>query len=201
MVELGYELEIPDRPELAGVPRHNAIRLPVAAEWRTASNLDDPADYAPEVARQLMGSVHRHIRAHQPGTRTVPALPGRAEQWRLLLEYLGRQGEVTEVSPGRLEVVRDEHLRTVLITPDQWEQELVRHGVNLFEGHVLDLFWATPFHVSGPPPPDEAYFVFWDGGIQRSVREALPPVRPYRRIDPVPGAYWAAYLPGAPSGE
>ena len=201
MVELGFVLDLPDDLVAAGVPREGTLRLPVAAEWRSASNYDDPADYAPEVARQLMRSIHRHVGAHRPRTPTAPTLPGRGEQWQLLLELLGRHGEVTEVSHGRLQVVRDGNVRTQLITPDQWEQELLASGVNLYEGHVLDLFWDTQIHLSDPPPPDEAYLVHWDGKVQRSVREALPPVRPYRRIDPIPGARWVAARPRAPTGE
>ena len=204
MVEIGYELEIPDRPDLRGVPRHNAIRLPVSAEWRAASNLDDPADYAPMVARRLMSSVRRHVSAHQPGTPHVHTLPGRKEQWEVLLEHLGRHGEVTEVSPGRLQVVRrrDGRMRTVLITPDQWEQVLLRDGLDLFHGHVIDLLFGTSeIHFSGPPPPDEAYLVVWDGELQRSVREVLPPVRPWHPMKFVPGGSWSAVRRTPESGE
>jgi hypothetical protein len=126
--------------------------------------------------------VNRHVRAHQPADRTVEDLPGRDEQWAILLELLGREGTTREVSPGRLEVVRwpDGRILTVVLTPDQWEQYLLRHGVDLEPHNRFDMLLATGQR-------DQVFLVFWDGDLERSVREALPPVRPWRPLPLVPG--------------
>lgn len=184
-VEIGYVLDLPDAPELEGMPPEGSFRLPVAAEWRAASNYSDPADYAPLVAHQVMTQIHRHVRAHQP-PQPPPDLPGRDVQWALLLEHLGDEGSAREISPGRIEVtLEDDEVVTVLVTPEQWEQVLLQHW------NLLDYFGE----LLGPREDDERYLVFWEGDFERSVREELPPVRPWRPLSVIPGGAWYAYAP------
>ncbi|CAA9406531.1 MAG: hypothetical protein AVDCRST_MAG60-2398 [uncultured Nocardioides sp.] len=192
MVELGYELELPDRPDLQGVPRQNSIRLPVAAQWRAASNLEHPADYAPRVARRLMSSIHHHVSAHQsPATdRSYRLVAG--EHWAVLIEHLGHEGNVRELPSGRIEVTQirgggEGEILTVLVTPDQWELVMHRHIGPVPSDYFADLL--------GPRKDDELFLVLWQGDLERSVREALPPVRPWRPVQPLPGGYWTAHRP------
>jgi hypothetical protein len=189
-VEIGYDLDLPDAPELEGVPPEGSFRLPVAAEWRTASHYDDPADYAPLVAHQVVMQIHRHVRAHRQPQPPRPDLPDRDAQWQMLLDGLGTEGAVREISPGRIEVTLDadeteEEIVTVLVTPEQWEQILLRHW------NLLDYFGE----LLGPRESDERFLVFWDGNLERSIREDLPPVRPWRPMRVSPGGGWFAYSP------
>lgn len=157
MVELGYELEIPDRLDLPGVPRQNSIRLQVAAQWRAASNLDDPADYAPMVACRLMSSIHQHVSAHQsPATDRSDRLVA-GEHWAVLIEHLGHEGTVRELPSGRIEVTQirgggEGEVVTVLVTPEQWELVMHRHIGPVPSDYFADLL--------GPRNDDELFLVF-----------------------------------------
>lgn len=195
-VEVGFVLELPDDPDLEGVPAEGSIRLPVAAEWRAASNYGEPTDYAWLVAHKVEMAIHGHVRAHQPPRPARPDLPGRDDQWAELLEHLGHEGTVEETSPGRIEVTLDgDEVLTVLVTPEQWEQVLLENWT--LHDYFIDLL--------GPRKRDEQFIVFWEGDLERSVREDLPPVRPWRPMPFVPGGGWYAYPPdtegqGADSG-
>jgi hypothetical protein len=179
------------------VPRQNAVQLPVSAERRPASNLDDPADYAPVVARELMSSAHRHVSAHRsPATELCDTVAG--EHWPVLIEHLGHEGTVRELPSGRIEVTqirggRTGEVLTVLLTPAQWELVMRRHVGPVPSDYFADLL--------GPRERNELFLVFWDGDLERSVREALPPVRPWRPVQVVPGGYWTAHRPDARRGE
>ena len=71
---------------------------------------------------------------------------------------------------------------------------MLRHGADAApDDYCADLL--------GPRKRDELFLVTWDGDLERSVREALPPVRPWQPLKPVPGGYWTAHGPSAPSGE
>ena len=121
MLELGFVLDLPDDPALAGVPETGSFRLPVDAEWRRLSGYDDPAAYAPRVAREVVRRVHEHVRAHQAPEPTSGELSSSDEMQGLLLEGLARLGSVREVAAGHLEVAGTwdpSSVVTVILPPD-----------------------------------------------------------------------------------
>lgn len=174
-----------------GVPERGTTRAPFDRTWRGLSGYDDPAAYAPEVARRVMTGARRHVEVHrgEAGERAEAdrrqvraALPDRATRHRLLLDALAGQGEVTTVAPDRFEVrVRADGddadagplggapaVLTFVVTAEQWEEILVSEGEDL--ALLVD-------EAVGDPDPDERFVVFHDGQLHRSTRVELPPVR------------------------
>jgi hypothetical protein len=167
-IDIGFVL---DMPELVDIPARGSRLLPLDPEWRELSGYEDPADYAPFIALRLMSEVHRHISVHQGRRDPYPNLPDRDAQWALLLEHLGHEGTVVDAAPGRVLVrTRGQEDLTVLMTPEQWEQEMRRHGT----GQGLSDFFTD---LLGPRRRDEGFLVVWEGELTRSTREKLPPVR------------------------
>ena len=170
-LDLTFGLDVPADSDLQDVPRTGSLQLPLDAHWRELSGYADPAAYAPVVARRVEIAAGRHVQRHRPGARReAPALPGRGDQWQLLLDALRAEGEVQEVAPGRIEL-RDEDsaLITLLVTADEWERVLIEHAWGDVDMYFADLL--------GPRQEDETFVVFYDGDLARSTREALPPVR------------------------
>ena len=169
----GSELDIAfvlDRPDDVDVPREGSLLLPLDAEWREVSGFTEPEDYAPRVAARLVRCIREHSRSHQP-PRDDRDLPSRAEQHALLLEVLGREGQVVEQAANRYAVRQQKADLMVVLTPDQWEQMIRRHGPRreqLLE-HFGELFASTPW--------EERFLVFWEGDAATSTREKLPPVK------------------------
>jgi hypothetical protein len=211
LMEIGFVLDLPADPDLAGVPETGSFLLAVDAEWRRLSGYDEPADYAPYVAHRVVMQVHRHVRAHRPPATQRHGLPGPAERWRVLLDGLGGEGRVREVAPGQLELslVRGEEepaVVTVLVTPEQWERVVQRHGVDLAPyDYFADLL--------GPLQDDECFVVFWEDDLVGSARAELPPVRgtaaglridaalaAARAKDPHATFGWYAIKPRTPAG-
>lgn len=180
-LEVSFGLGVPADPAFAAVPRQGAIRLPFDPEWRRLSGYEEPAGYAPQVARRVEREAHTMVGRYRDGIdwavaqqRVREQLPERGAQWRMLLEELAAEGSVSEPSPGRItvDVARDPASGdsggqvTVLVTPDQWEEVLVEHGGEY--GDVWEMF--------GSRSPDETFLVFYDGDLVWSIREELPPL-------------------------
>lgn len=171
-IEVGFLLDLP--PELADVPSSGSLLLPLDAEWRQVSGLDEPEDYAPRIASSLMAEVRRHVSAYRPGPGAGRGYepPDREEQHAMLLHVLSRSGDVEEQAPGRY-LVRDEdgNELEVILTPDQWEQVLRKHGAPRDQrfDHYEELLASTP--------PEERFLVFWSGDLAASTREKLPPAK------------------------
>ncbi len=89
------------------------------------------------------------------------------------MAYLGGLGSARQVADGRLEVsIEDEESGTpdritVLVTPEQWADFVVRH----------DDWQMRLDEVLGPRKDDELFLLFMERGFARSIREELPPVR------------------------
>lgn len=168
-LDIAFVLDLPDD---VVVPREGSLLLPLDAEWREVSGYTEPEDYAPHIAARLVRHIHEHVRAHQPSRDNDRDLPARAEQHAMLLEVLGREGEVEQQAPNRYVVRREGRIDlTVLLTADQWEQVIRRHGLRrvwLLE-HFDELFASTP--------REECFLVFWDGHATTSTREELPPAK------------------------
>lgn len=205
--EYGNQLDIAfalDLPDDVDVPLEGCLLLPLDAEWREVSGYTEPEDYAPRVAARLVRCIREHVRAHEPSRDDDRDLPSRAEQHAMLLEVLGREGRVEEQAPNRYVVRRQQQEDlTVLVTPDQWERVIHRHGPQrawLLE-HFDELFGSTP--------PEERFLVFWDGNFTTSTREKLPPAKkPFpplretrRRLSEARASGrdfgWFAYTPGS----
>ncbi|MGF9761940.1 hypothetical protein AAII07_42840 [Microvirga sp. 0TCS3.31] len=171
----GSQLDITfvlDLPDDVLVPREGSLLLPLDAEWREVSGYAEPEDYAPHIAARVWRHIHEHVRAHEPSRDDDRDLPARAEQHAMLLEVLGREGQVEQQGPNRYVVRREGRgVLTVLVTPDQWERVIRRHGLRrawLLE-HFDELFASTP--------REERFLVFWDGDVTTSTREKMPPVK------------------------
>lgn len=175
LVEFG--LAVPSGPDLLGFQQRGTLRLAFDAEWRELSGYEDPAAYAPVVAREVWSAagrqVERHRRGHaelREGDERRLAMPRPDAQWQILLAALSDEGAVREVAPGRIEVHGPEGaVVTVVVTPHQWEQVLADHV-----GGDVDLYFAD---LLGPRQDDETFLVFYNGDLFRSTREKLPPVR------------------------
>ncbi|CAM3678426.1 hypothetical protein [Nocardioides zeicaulis] len=199
-LEVGFRLEGPEGHDL---PRTGTFHLPLAAEWREAQGYGAPSTYAPAVARATERAVGEHARRRRTAGRTVPL--DRTEQHALLLEVLGGPSSVRQVAPDRFVLSRAGRERwVVVVTPEQWEQFLVRHGTHRasLSEHVEELLAA------GSSDDRDEFLVFWEGDLVKSVREELPPVSGsvrglLRAIErgPVPGAAWFAYTPVAPDRD
>jgi hypothetical protein len=170
-LEVSYELAVPRRARRR-TPRNGTVRLPFDTEWRQLSGYADPADWAPRVARSVQAAAMRLVETSQSSRGSRRALPTREEQWRLLLEALSGEGRAVEVAPGRIEVDVDaeDEVLTVLVTPEQWEQVLL-------EDDALDDPELYLQELIGPRDDDEQFVVFYQGGLCRSTRAELPPVR------------------------
>jgi hypothetical protein len=168
-LDIGFVLDLPDD---VVVPREGSLLLPLDAEWREVSGYTEPEDYAPHIAARLVRHIHEHIRAHEPSREDDGELPARADQHAMLLEVLGRRGQVEQQAPNRYVVRREEQeVLTVLLTPAQWERVIRRHGPRrawLLE-HFDELFASSP--------REERFLVFWDGDVTTSTREKLPPAK------------------------
>jgi hypothetical protein len=199
-LDISYVLDLPDD---VVVPREGSLLLPLDAEWREVSGYTEPEDYAPRIASRLVRHIPEHVRAHEQSRDDDRDLPARAEQHAMLLEVLAHEGQVDQQAPNRY-VVRREGRQdlTVLVTPDQWERVIRRHGLRrtwLLE-HFDELFASTP--------PEERFLVFWEGDVTTSTREKLPPAkRPFpplsetrRRLAEARASGrdfgWFAYTPG-----
>ena len=102
-------------------------------------------------------------------------LPPQEDLWREFLDVLALHGSITEVGPGRLEVVprgRDDDRMPfwVLITPEQ----LVEYHVD--RGGLPDLMGELD-EVLGPRHDDESFVLVVGGEFVASMREELPVVR------------------------
>jgi len=200
--ELEAQFELVEAP--APIPTLAAVRVPFDRRWRELSGFQEPAAYAPEIARQVVGTARRLVDRHGREdeiaayrARTRAGLPPRGVQWEILLDALSGEGRVEEVAPGRIEVRPEgEPAITVILTPDQWEEIMVDHGDDprLYVGEWL-----------GPRDDDERFWVFYGGGLHRSTREELPPVRGTAmarrlvrfRAEHPEGGSWHAYRPEA----
>jgi hypothetical protein len=180
VVEFG--LAVPPNPSWQGLPHRGSVRLPFDAQWRRLSGYEQPAAYAPAVARAVELAAHEQVERHRSeAVRSRPGgarrlQPGRPEHWQMLLDGLSGEGEVREVGPGRVEVdIRDEDdpassdVVTVVVSREQWEQVLAERA-----GGDADLYVAE---LLGPRDEDEKFVVFYNGDLVRSTREELPPVR------------------------
>lgn len=200
-LDIAFALDLPDD---VVAPREGSLLLPLDAEWREVSGYAEPEDYAHRIAARLVRHIGEHVRAHEPSREDDRDLPSRAEQHAMLLEVLAHEGRVEQQAPTRYVVRREgrEDL-TVLVTPDQWEEVIRRHGLRrawLLE-HFDELFASTP--------PEERFLVFWEGDVTTSTREKWPPAkRPFpplrevrRRLSEARAsgrAYgWFAHTPGS----
>jgi hypothetical protein len=199
-VEVGFVLDRPDDTVWRGLDREGTVTVPLDAEWRRLSGYDDPASYAPAVARSVERAARALTQQHRSRAkpRSATDLPDRGAQWQLLLDGLGfkqRPGAVREVGPGRIELSLDRGgdepwVYTVLVTPEQWERVLLRHGIDLGPDDYFNEL------ITGPPGR-EPFIVFWEDDLVFSAREELPPVHPPREPTPfIPGGAWFAYPPG-----
>lgn len=175
-LEVGFVMDVPDRPAFRDVPATGSVRLPADAEWRELSGYAEPTAYASAVAYQVMAAGRQLVVSNErPRPRRADRdLPGRDEQWALLLEHLGYEGPVREVGKGRVEVTRTwdgiESVLTVVVTPDEWEQLLHRNGTGVGFGD-----WFGPLVAT--MQEDEGFLVYWRDDLHASTREELPPVR------------------------
>jgi len=171
-LEVAFGLAVPRDKALRDMPDRGSVRVPFDRYWRRLSGYEKPAAYAPAVAREVEHAAGSQFQQHRSGPGKAPRLPSRQEQWRLLLDALADEGTVREIGPGRLEVaVRDDDVVTVVVSPDEWEHVLAAlDGGDIGPGiYVAELI--------GPRDEDERFVVFYKGGLVRSTREELPPVR------------------------
>lgn len=173
-LEVGFVLDLAalGLDHLDDVPARGSLRLPLDEEWRRASGLSEPEDYAPRVASTLMRNIHRHVDAHVPARRDPVRLPARDIQRAWLLQVLGRQGVVEEVEPDRYVVHAGDGREDLVarITADEWEQVLQRHGAprEASFDHYEELVASRG--------RGENVLVCWEGELVTSIREELPPV-------------------------
>lgn len=184
-LEVAFELKVPPGSDWRDAPNLGTVRLPFDAGWRRLSGYDDPADYAPKVARSVFAATHRLLeRHHTTQTSTLrgevrPVMPSREVQWRALLDALSGEGHPVEVAPGRIELRTEDDAPdaqveadslTILVTPDQWEQVLRQDEFALSDpGLYLQ-------ELIAPRDEDENFVVFYHGGLSTSIRAELPPV-------------------------
>lgn len=173
-VEVGFRLEVPQGLD---VPEVGSVRLPVEEEWRVLSGFAEPEDYAPQVASRVGWAARAHVVAHTEEPRPAYEPPAADTQRKILLHVLGRAGTVEELGADRFVVRReadgdhdDGWEVTVVVTPEQWEQVLRRHGPVRHGGldHYEEMFASAP--------EEQRYWVFWEGDLTSSIRETLPPV-------------------------
>lgn len=166
-IEVGFALDVPDGLD---VPPEGSFLLPLDREWRALSGYTEPEDYAPKIASEVESKVRDHVAVHTRGRR-ARRLPSREKQHALLLQVLGRYGEVEEERAGRYVVRHPEGDEIVVVlTSDEWEQILLGAGpphddIDTYE----ELFAAAP--------EEQRFWVFWDGRLTSSIREELPPVK------------------------
>lgn len=168
-LNIGFVLDLPHDVD---VPREGSLLLPLDAEWREVSGYTEPEDYAPHIAARLVRCIRDHVRAHEPSRDDESDLPSDAEQRAMLMEVLGREGQLEEPAANRYVVRRQQNEDLIVIlTSDQWERVIHRHGLRrawLLE-HFDELFASTP--------REERFLVFWDGDVTTSTREKLPPAK------------------------
>ncbi|WP_310248431.1 hypothetical protein [Nocardioides sp. BE266] len=168
-LEVGFVLDLP--PGL-DIPDSGSIRLLVEREWRELGGYAEPEDYAPVVAGQVQRGARDHVVLHTEGPRPDYEAPDADAQRALLMHVLRRWGEVEQPADDRYVVRLEEGFEvTVLITPDQWEQVLRRHGPP--RDHTFDYYEEALVETGAD---DERFLVVWEGDFARSVREELPPV-------------------------
>lgn len=227
-LEVAFRLMLPvSDGEWDGLPDRGVGRMPFEEHWRELSGFAEPAAYAPEVASKVMWAAGEQVRRHRHGgsesrgqeqrrARARAALPDREAQRQLVLTALAGEGEVTTVAPDRIELRRRTdpsedavpedpvpEVITFVLTPDEWEEVLVdqdEYGLGLALAETLSM-----------PDPDERFVVFYEGGLRRSTRTQLPPVRGRAReralaqlqaTHPLgPGDGWYAFDPSSSAGE
>ncbi|TCJ28079.1 hypothetical protein [Nocardioides jejuensis] len=185
-VEVDFVIRPDGEPEIA-----DRARVSADAQWRALSGYAEPSAYAPLAAREVERAAQSTwSRRRGEWQRHARAVPPRAAQWAQLIDVLAREGAVTEVAPGRLEVLvapsEDEpgQTVTVLVTPDQWEALL----------RSMDPEGAGFWELFASKSRAETFLVFWKGQFEPSIREELPPVRARLPALP-PGGGWYAYVP------
>lgn len=201
-LDIGFVLDVPSGMD---VPAEGSVLLPLDAEWRSAQGYEEPSSYAPWAASALMRSAGRHIDAHRQQPERDADLPDRETQRALLIEVLQQEGQFEERAPGRFVARRSsaDPARTVLVTPDQWEEVVRKHGTR--RSWLLEHF--SELLASGHR--DERFLVFWEGDLVRSTREELPPVNGSLRElmamqaagPPPAGAAWYAHAPDTTDDE
>lgn len=166
-VEVGFLLDLPPGVD---VPQQASVLLPLDEEWRTLCGFADPEDYAPRLASRVMWAAREHVNTHTNGPRSGFDVPSRDEQHVMLMHVLGRLGAVEHVALGRYVIrVADGDEIVVILTPDEWEQVLRRNGSprdGVFD-HYEELFASND--------REQRFWVFWEGDLTSSTREALPP--------------------------
>lgn len=192
-LEVAFRLDVPPG---ADAPAEGVFHLPLAQEWREAQGYRGPATYAPDVARATRQAAGRLARSHRDA-RALPPLPDRDAQAALLRAVFEPEWEVEVEDDGVVELRREGQAVTILVTAEQWEQVVARHGPRRawLSEHFSELL------ASGSR--DDRYLVFWEGDLVKSVRAELPPVSGSTRNlnaaharGPVAGAKWFAYAPG-----
>ncbi len=134
-------------------------RLLFDRAWREASGLDDVGSYAAFILARWRAALVDDDARPAPSVEVVD-----------LEEALRRPSRsVTRTSTGVLEVVDDGGDRvSVHVTPQQWRDVVRRHGDGVVDTlhEMIDSRWD-----------DENHIVHFRGGLHRSVRPELPPVR------------------------
>lgn len=166
-IEVGFVLHLPEHVD---GPSDGTLLLPLDEEWRELSGLGEPEDYAPRVASTVMHTAYRQVRDHGRAPRRTYVPPARDAQHAMLLYVLARNGEVEEQASDRYVLRRpDRDDLVVILTAEQWEQVLQRHGPP--QDGSFDYYEELLTASEGP----ERFLVFWDGDLSFSTREKLPP--------------------------
>ena len=173
-LEVSFGLAVPPGEER--VPAKGTARVEFDQEWRHLSGYDDPAAYAPVVARRVERVVHQHVVRHRRDegwsdrmAAYRATLPDRDTMWRLLLHALEGHGRAVEVAPGRIEVEVADRVVTVVVSPAEWQDIFARIGRDDIDMEIDQ--------TVGTLQEDEGYVVAYQGNLARSTREKLPPVR------------------------
>ena len=192
-LEVEYELDVPPRlrPEVSS---RGSTRVEFGEEWRRLSGFEDPADYAPTIAKHVWFAAGRQVQQGRdepsPSRDEVDAtVPGKDVLFERLLTELTESGEVELVEPGAIRI--DEHLGgaqpvEIRVTPSQWREYVVGCEMNAWTDSGVDAWdpgdgfgMALLFldEMIGSRYEDEHFVVFYRDDFERSVRSELPPVR------------------------
>lgn len=219
-LEVTFELTLSPYWKFKKIPRFGTIRVPFGTQWLAASGVTTPAEYAPDIAREVEFACHSLIEQATDSRSRRRADPAAADRdtapadelWAQLLVDLGHDHvSARESEAGVIEVIEDGgdgpgEPVWIHLTPEQWRSYVVDCEISARNDSGVDASSAGDGpglarlyldETLGSRCEGERHIVLFKDGFHGSIRAELPPVRDPASRTPrtPPDGDWYAFAP------